>query len=107
MNGIMAGLGSVLQIKPLLKMYAGEATSERVRTARAASQRVLDLLHEKLPLERLAILHTNAEDKARGLLSTIKERLPFEDVPAVDITPVIGAHIGPGAVGFVTVSSKD
>jgi DegV family protein with EDD domain len=105
MNGIMAGLGSMLQIKPLLKMYAGEATSERVRTARAASDRVLDLLHQKLPLERLAILHTNAEAKARGLLSELKEKLTIEDIPAVDITPVIGAHIGPGAVGFVTVSS--
>jgi DegV family protein with EDD domain len=106
MSGIMAGLGSVLQIKPLLKMYAGNPTSERVRTNRKAIERVLALLNEKLPLERLAILHTNAEKKARDLFAAVTATLPFEHIPAVDITPVIGAHIGPGAVGFVTVSAK-
>jgi fatty acid-binding protein DegV len=25
--------------------------------------------------------------------------------PAVDLTPVIGAHIGPGAVGFAVISA--
>ncbi len=106
MNNIMAGLGSVLQIKPLLKMYAGEPTSERIRTGEKAKRRVLELLKEKLPLERLAILHTNAEQKARDLLIDIADVLPAEDLLAVDITPVIGAHIGPGAVGFVTIGSS-
>jgi DegV family protein with EDD domain len=106
MSGIMAGLGSILQIKPLLKMYAGQPTSERVRTSRKAIERVLALLNEKLPLERLAILHTNAEKKARDLFAAVTAALPFEHIPAVDITPVIGAHIGPGAVGFVTVSAE-
>jgi DegV family protein with EDD domain len=106
MSGIMAGLGSILQIKPLLKMYAGQPTSERVRTNRKAIERVLALLNEKLPLERLAILHTNAEKKARDLFAAVTAALPFEHIPAVDITPVIGAHIGPGAVGFVTVSAE-
>ncbi len=32
LNNIMAGLGSLLQLKPLLKMYDGEPTSEQVRT---------------------------------------------------------------------------
>jgi DegV family protein with EDD domain len=104
MSGIMAGLGSILQIKPILKMYAGQPTSERVRTSRKAIERVLELFTEKLPLERLAILHTNAEKKARELFAAVTATLPFEHIQAVDITPVIGAHIGPGAVGFVTVS---
>lgn len=105
MNNIMAGLGSLLQLKPLLKMYAGEPTSERVRTTEKANQRVLELLKEKLPLERLALLHTNAEGRARELFATVADLLPVEEVTAVDITPVIGAHIGPGAVGFATISA--
>lgn len=105
MNSIMAGLGSVLQLKPLLKMYAGEATSERVRTSDKAKARVIELLKEKMPLERLAILHTNAEEQARALLATIGDIIQTEDITAVDITPVIGAHIGPGAIGFATIRS--
>jgi fatty acid-binding protein DegV len=95
----------MLQLKPLLKMYRGEATSERVRTTEKANARVLELLKEKMPLERLAMLHTNAEQKARELLATLSDLIPTEGVTAVDITPVIGAHIGPGAVGFATVST--
>lgn len=106
MNGIMASLGSVLQIKPLLKMFEGQPTSERIRTTRRAHERVITLLNEKLPLERFAILHTNAEKEARILFEQIADRLPFEQILAVDITPVIGAHIGPGAIGFACVLAK-
>ncbi len=105
MNTIMASLGSMLQIKPLLKMYAGEASSERVRTTSRAHARVLELLNEKLPLTRLALLHTNAEQQARRLYESVADSIPLGEIEAVDITPVIGAHIGPGAIGFATVSA--
>jgi fatty acid-binding protein DegV len=91
MNRIMEGLGSVLQLKPLLKMYAGEPTSERVRTSARENDRVLELLNEELPLGRLALLHTNAEQKARELFASVADTLPFENVRVVDIPPVIGA----------------
>jgi DegV family protein with EDD domain len=106
MNSIMAGLGSVLQLKPILKMHSGVPSSERIRTREKAHARVLALLLEKLPLERLAILHTNAEQKARELLARAEQWVSTEGITAVDITPVIGAHIGPGAVGFATVSKE-
>ena len=32
MNGVVAGLGSLLQIKPILHMHRGKAIAERVRT---------------------------------------------------------------------------
>jgi DegV family protein with EDD domain len=103
MNGAIAGIGSLLQIKPLLKMYDGEPTSERVRTSNGATKRLLELLEEKVPIERIALVHTHADEKARALLEHVQAKLP-KDIPSVDITPVIGAHIGPGAVGFTVVS---
>ena len=105
MNGAMAGLGSLLKIKPLLKMYEGSPTSERIRTREAAYQRLLTLLEEAMPIERIALLHSHAEPAARELLERVSGTLPEGPIPAVDITPVIGAHIGPGAVGFAVISS--
>ncbi len=105
MNGAMAGLGSLLKIKPLLKMYEGSPTSERIRTQKAAFQRLLTLLEEAMPIERIALLHSHAEPAARELLERVKGSLPSGPITAVDITPVIGAHIGPGAVGFAIISS--
>jgi DegV family protein with EDD domain len=107
MNGIVAGIGTMLQIKPLLKMYEGEPTSERVRTNNGAYSRILELLREKMPLERIALVHTHADQKARELLQEVVDQLPAGEIPSVDITPVIGAHIGPGAVGFTTISAKE
>jgi DegV family protein with EDD domain len=104
MNGIVAGLGGLLQIKPLLKMYAGTATSERVRTTNGATSRLLSLLEERAPFEQVALVHTHAADKALTVAEQAASLLPPGELLSTDITPVIGAHIGPGAVGFACVT---
>ena len=100
-------LASILRIKPLLKMNAGEFDMERVRTRGAALARVLDLLDELGPLEDLALVHTHAPDEAEAL-GQEAARLAPDNVPSqsAEVTPVIGAHIGPGAVGFVAVKAQ-
>lgn len=105
MNGIVAGLGSILQIKPILKMHQGVADSERVRTNNGASKRMLALLDEIGPIERAALVHTHSPAQAEALRSAAAALLPA-DIASVDITPVLGAHLGPGAVGFAVVSAK-
>ncbi len=105
MNGVVAGIGSLLQIKPLLKMHQGTPTSERVRTSDKAIERLIELLSDLQPLERVALVHTNAADKARELYQRVRDILPEGEVLSVDITPVIGTHIGPGAVGFACISA--
>lgn len=104
MNWAMAGLGTVLQIKPLLKMYDGNPTAERVRTRRRAIERLISLLSDLVPLERVALVHTHALDRAEDLRRRAQHLLPEGEIPSVDIAPVIGAHIGPGAVGFACVA---
>lgn len=105
MSGVMAGIGSLLQIKPLLKMHAGEATSERVRTSNGAFSRILELLRERSPLERVALVHTHCAEKAEALRQAAADLLPEGELLSVDITPVIGAHIGPGAAGFACIEA--
>ena len=103
-NGLVAGLGNALQIKPLLKMNNGEASSERTRTSRRAIERVIALLEGAAPVEQLAIVHANAAAPAQALKERVQHFAPGSDLWTIDITPVIGTHIGPGAVGVACVS---
>jgi DegV family protein with EDD domain len=107
LSGVASGLGSLLQLKPIMKMYDGKPEAERVRTLKRAIQRVIDLLREKGPLEQVAIVHTHAPERVEQLRWMAEQFLPSGDILSMDITPVIGAHIGPGAVGFALVTAKE
>jgi DegV family protein with EDD domain len=107
MSRVMAGLGTVLQIKPLLKMYDGNPTAERVRTRKRAIDRLISLLSDLVPLEQVALVHTHAPDRAQDLRQRVQHLFPEGKVPfSVEVTPVIGSHIGPGAVGFACVTAR-
>jgi DegV family protein with EDD domain len=105
MNRVLSAIGSLLQMKPLLRMYQGEPTAERVRTTRAATERLIALLSDCTPLEKVALVHTHALDRAEALRAKVRHLLPAEGVLSLDITPVLGAHLGPGAVGFACVTA--
>lgn len=107
MSWAVSKIGGLLKIKPLLTMYDGEPGVHQVRTERRAMQRLLDRLTELAPLEELALVHTNAPEKIRELRERAQHLFPGgRDPIAVDVTPVIGAHIGPGAAGFACVSAS-
>ena len=106
MNVFLAGIGSLLQLKPILTMKRGLPGSEKVRTSKKAIERLIKMLKENLPIERFALLHTNAADKAEELKKQVLDFLPKETIFSMDITPVIGAHIGPNAVGYALVSER-
>lgn len=104
MNPYLAGLAALLQIKPIMTMHDGKPGSERVRTQDRAFKRLVEMLAEAGPLERVAMVHTHASPQIMGeLRSMAAHLLPQGPILTVDITPVIGAHIGPGAVGFAIV----
>ncbi len=104
MNFTLATLGTLLQIKPLLKMYDGEPAAERVRTRGGAVKRLIELLLESGPYEKAAILHSAAAERAQELLDEIRNLLPAGEIWMEEINPVIGTHIGPGVIGFACVS---
>jgi DegV family protein with EDD domain len=106
MNAAISRLGEILQIKPLLKMYNGNPTAERVRTKKKAFQRLKELVNEAAPLEQLAILHSNALERADLFLGEIKHMLHEQVVFIEEITPILGAHLGPGVIGIACISVK-
>ena len=107
MNKYMAGFASLLQIKPILTMYNGKPGTERVRTRERAMKHLVEMLAAVGTLERAAIVHTHAQpERIAELLALAAGLLPKTDILTADITPVIGAHIGPGAVGFAVVAAS-
>jgi DegV family protein with EDD domain len=106
MNSVVSTIGELLQIKPFLKMYDGNASAERIRTRNHAMKRLVELLHEYSPYERVAILHSNAAARAKELQQEILDILPDGEIWFEQINPVLGAHIGPGVIGFACISKK-
>jgi DegV family protein with EDD domain len=106
MNRFVAGLGSILRLKPILTMKNGQPGSERVRTTSKAEARIIEMLEEHQPIERFALLHTNAPEEANAFFARVKHLIPAGEVYSMDITPVIGVHIGPGAVGYAIISQN-
>lgn len=103
----VAKLGGLLSIKPVVELVEGEVRPLGApRTTRQAAEKLYALLVSLGPLERLAILHTNAPARAKGLLDLLmaehRKSLP-RDIQIVNVTTVIGTHIGPNGLGVAAV----
>ncbi|MBE0408845.1 MAG: DegV family protein [Anaerolineales bacterium] len=97
-------LGTALNIKPILEVVDGRVEPvERVRTRKKSLSRLVDLIAERVgdrkPV-RLAGLHANAPEDARGLLEMAVGRLDSVEQVFTEVSPVVGAHAGPGTVGL-------
>ena len=105
--GAVATLGGLLSIKPLVEPIDGEVKAVgAVRTTSQANERILSLLLEQGELERLAILHTGAESRAKEFLGMVMQKASQSvprDILIVNVTSVIGTHVGPNGLGFASV----
>jgi DegV family protein with EDD domain len=105
--GVVAALGGILSIKPMIELKDGEVKAiGAVRTTKQADERMLKFLLELGDMERLAVLHTNAAPRAKQLLNELMNRarksIP-RDILFVNVTAVIGTHLGPNGIGFAAV----
>ncbi|MBN1285200.1 MAG: DegV family protein [Anaerolineae bacterium] len=107
MSWAASRLGSLLRIKPLLRMYDGEAQPHRVRTSTRAIDRLVTWLEELVPLEKIALLHALVPEQAEALRARVQHLAPDLKIPLLEINPVIGAHIGPGVLGFACVTRPE
>jgi len=101
-----AGLGALLSIKPFVGLKDGRVLRlGEARTRRKGLERLVEMLSELGPLERVAILHTHAENDARRILDSLD--LSLRHAPwLVNVTTIIGAHLGPNALGFAAVAAE-
>jgi len=102
-----AGIGALLQIKPILLVEDGEVKSHaKVRTFSRALEEIIRVAHDFAPLDRLAIIYTTDVEAAYALRDRLTDILPPGQRTVVSrITPSIGVHTGPGALGVVPLSA--
>jgi len=103
-GGASRYLGSMLNIKPILYFDSeGKLDGlERVRTKKKALQRLTALAEEKAnghPLH-LGVIHANAPQVAQELREQITHHLHCKEVFTLELSPVIGVHVGPGTIGI-------
>ncbi len=99
-----ARLGNLLQVKPFVQLAEDSKVLSlgEARTRSKGIRRLKDLLLSQGELEWLAVLHTNAEGDARQFLTSLAAPLPHPPL-LVNVTPVIGVHVGPNGLGFAAI----
>jgi DegV family protein with EDD domain len=95
-------LGSALQVKPILTLGEEITPVERVRTKRRAFERMVDYARERKEAgaDAWVVQHVQDHDAARHLVEQGREIFGHDPVFVSEVTPVLGAHTGPGLLGF-------
>ncbi len=105
-NALVANIGGLLKIKPIVQVADGEVASiARLRTWARAERRLRELTLEQLPIERLAMLHISNRESAEQFLRGIGDIAP-SDTLLIETTPTLGTHIGPGSIGVATLNAN-
>ncbi|MFD2629175.1 DegV family protein [Oceanobacillus kapialis] len=103
LNGAQAIVGSLLQVKPVLHFVDKVIVPfEKIRTRKKAIARIMGMVEEdaaKGSELRVVFIHANNEDAAIELQQTFLEKYPNMDTSISYFGPVIGTHLGEGAIG--------
>jgi DegV family protein with EDD domain len=103
-NALVAGLGEMLQIKPIISVDDGEANSAgRVRTTKKVIEKLIEMTREQAPLERLAVLHLNNQDGAALMRAALSDVAPPDNTVILMASSAVGANFGPGGLGIALV----
>lgn len=99
-----SSIGSLFQLKPFVGVEAGKVIRMgETRTRQKGLERLYQMLADLGPLERLAVLHTNADADAIRVVERFKAIVKHNPL-IVNVTSIIGVHVGPNGVGFVGVT---
>ncbi len=102
-SNAQAFLGTVLQMKPILKVENGLVEgAERIRTTSKAHARLRYIVEEGIRGKsniQVAVMYTAIKDNAQKLAEDIRTHYHLAEVPVAMISPAISAHTGPGALG--------
>jgi len=97
--------GELLHVKPILSIRDGEVLPiKRVRGNQKAFQEFVDALESTTrdePTLRVGIAHAAAPERAAQLVKMVRHLRPQAEIEIETMLgAVIGAHAGPGTVGF-------
>ena len=103
---VTATLGTVLQIKPLIRIQDGRVdVLERVRTRSRALKRLEAMVRDWGPLAQVAVLHTGVEELAQHLASLLQDLSPGGSISIAPAGSALTTHLGLGAVGVCALAA--
>ncbi len=109
-GGANALIGNLLKIIPILTVENGNASVfTKVRTKQRAIKTMAQKMFQDINdfgLGEIVIHNINCYDEAKELAEYIMEKLKV-NINICDIGPVIGLHVGPGAIGIVYYTKED
>ena len=100
--GIAYAGGALLGLKPVFEMHRGETESvARPRSAARARRRLIDRVAARAGGDPVhaAVIHADAHDAAEGLRRALRDEVECAELYVSELSPVVGAHTGPGLVG--------
>jgi DegV family protein with EDD domain len=105
-GGARALLGSMLSIKPIITVVDGAVEEAgKVRTRSKALQFIIDKIPEG-NVESICVLHSAAADDLDMFLDKVQPKVPGAEMIVGRIGPVVGVHVGPGAIGLTWIGRK-
>ncbi|OZU88806.1 fatty acid-binding protein DegV [Virgibacillus indicus] len=103
LNGAQALVGSLLQVKPILHFVDKVIVPfEKIRTRKKALNRIMGMLEEDAAKGndlKVVFIHANNEETAAELQDDFLSKYPSADTTISYFGPVIGTHLGEGAIG--------
>jgi DegV family protein with EDD domain len=105
-SALQAGLGNLLNLCPILHLNDGLIKPyANQRTFKKAVGALRETVEKLAPLNRLAVMHANASTAAHELAEKLQV-FCAHSVQVVPITPAVGLHTGPGALGVALVAAE-
>ena len=102
-----AFLGSVLSVKPILKVQDGEVHPvERPRNMDRAVRRLAELAGEYAPIRQLGVIYSTEPGRAVTLKEQLGDLFSADDVITSRFGPTLGTYVGPKAVGVAIIGSR-
>lgn len=103
-----AFIGTLLNVKPILFVEDGMVSAlERVRTRNKGLKRLFGLVEQhfggETPLA-VGVAHAGLTEEAHQVEEMLRSRFSSSKTYSVEISPVIGTHTGPGAIGLAALA---
>lgn len=95
-------IGTALNVKPILTLAEEITPVAKVRTRRRAFERMVEFARERREsgANEWIVQHIQDPDTARALVDECRQIFGSDPLMVSEIGPVIGAHTGPGLLGF-------
>ena len=104
-GGAKALLGTALRIKPILHFEDGRIEPlMQIRTKKKALKGLLDIAESRLDgrkMAEVAVIDIDADKEGGQVAKMVEKRFGMSKVIRAGVSPVVGTHAGPGAVGLI------